>query len=60
MTHAVRARLVDGWAEQPCPDAKAAAALFDRLRRFPHVELHLVAGGRVVEVRQPGVDARPG
>lgn len=48
--HAVRARLGDGWALQPCATLPLAAALFDRLRTLnPALPIERIQNGRVVE-----------
>ena len=63
--HSVRARLRDGWVEQPCSDHDEAVRLFDRLRHRFLVPVERLAAGRVVEsvrviVPPTPIDAAPG
>lgn len=57
--HTVAALLSAGWFEQECDDARAAAALFDRLRQAaPFIPIHRCVDDRPVEINT-GVGAAP-
>lgn len=60
--HSVRARLHDGWREQPCFDEAQAIAVFDALMAYDGVDIERLRHGRAVELRRampvPGLAGR--